>query len=128
VPWARNVGKGVILGCIFGSGAERLKEELLKRIPDLDPDSDFKGWVQRFRARHPLIFAVHNLFLFLAVLLEHENLAVLAGGDMGEWIGNAAARRQLCIMGETTGGRAHGNPETRAGDRLLQRQSNVPLP
>jgi hypothetical protein len=55
IPIARDVGKGIILGCIFGSGAGRLRDELLKRIPDLDPDADFERFVKLFRDRHFLI-------------------------------------------------------------------------
>jgi DNA polymerase len=55
IPIARDVGKGIILGCIFGSGAERLRNELLKRIPELDPDADFERFVKLFRDRHFLI-------------------------------------------------------------------------
>ena len=55
IPVTREVGKGIILSCIFGSGAGRLRGELLKRIPDLDPDADFERFVKLFRDRHFLI-------------------------------------------------------------------------
>jgi DNA polymerase len=55
VSYARNVGKGVILPCIFGVGEERLRESMLANIPELDPDTDFKRFIGLFKAQHPKI-------------------------------------------------------------------------
>jgi DNA polymerase len=55
VPYARDVGRGVILPRIFGVGEERLRKSLLENIPDLDPDIDVRRFIDLFNRRHPLI-------------------------------------------------------------------------
>jgi DNA polymerase len=55
VPWARDFGKAVILPRIFGVGENRLREALLAKFPDLDPDIDVRRLIDLFDKRHPRI-------------------------------------------------------------------------
>jgi hypothetical protein len=55
VPWVRDFGKAVILPRIFGVGEERLREALLSRFPDLDPDIDVRRLIDLFDKRNPRI-------------------------------------------------------------------------
>jgi hypothetical protein len=67
VEWARDFGKAVILPRIYGVGEERLREALLGRFPELDPDCDVRHFIKLFDKRHPRIRAFWDEILRCAL-------------------------------------------------------------